>query len=71
MDDTKSRCQLIKMMTKFMKETSARHRLYVFIRQKLPLSRRHARQQRVHMTRSVHLHRHDVLTVPLTVQLQA
>ena len=26
---------------------------------------------RVRITRSVHLHMHDVLTVPLTVQLQA
>ena len=29
-----------------------------------------ARQQCAHMTRSVHLHRHDELTVPLTVLLQ-
>ena len=33
------------------------------------LTRRNARQQRAQMTRSVHLHRHDVLTVPLTVLL--
>ena len=33
------------------------------------LTRRTARQQRAHLTRSVHLHRRDVLTVPLTVIL--
>ena len=45
-----------------------------FHQKKKQLTRRNARQQRAHMTRSVHLHRHDVLTVPLsyyTVQLQA
>ena len=54
----------MKTMTKFEKET--RHRLYVFIKKKL-LTRRNAEQQRAHMTRSVHLHMHDVLTVSLTV----
>ena len=72
MDDTKSCYQLMKTMAKFEKET--RHRLYVFIKKKL-LTRRNAEQQRAHMTRSVHLHMHDVLTVPLivlyTVQVQA
>ena len=62
----------MKTMAKFEKET--RHRLYVFIKKKL-LTRRNAEQQRAHMTRSVHLHMHDVLTVPLivlyTVQVQA
>ena len=33
------------------------------------LTRRNARQHRTHMTCSVHFHRHDVLTVPLTVLL--
>ena len=33
---------------------------------KKKLTRRDARQQRVHMTRSVHLYKHDVLHVPLT-----
>ena len=55
----------MKTMTKFEKET--RHRLYVFIKKKKLLTRRNAEQQRAHMTRSVHLHMHDVLTVPLTV----
>ena len=62
----------MKTMAKFEKET--RHRLYVFIKKKL-LTRRNAEQQRAHMTRSVHLHMHDVLTVPLivlyAVQVQA
>ena len=53
-------------MTKFEKET--RRRLYVFIKNQQP-TRRNARQQRAQMTRSFHLHRHDVLTVPLTVLL--
>ena len=45
-----------------------------FHKKKNQLTRRNARQQRAYMTRSVHLHRHDVLTVSLsyyTVQLQA
>ena len=53
-------------MTKFEKET--RHRLYVFIKNQR-LTQRNARQQRAHATCSVHLHWHDVLTVPLTVLL--
>ena len=64
LDDTKSCYQLMKTMAKFEKET--RNRLYVFIKKKL-LTRRNAEQQHAHMTRSVHLHMHDVLTVPLTV----
>ena len=60
LNDMKSCCQLIKIMTKFEKET--RQRLYVLIKKK-QLSRRNARQQHAHMTRSVHFHRHDVLTV--------
>ena len=36
---------------------------YKFLLQKHQLTRRNARQQRAHMMRSVHLHRHDVLTV--------
>ena len=53
-------------MTKFEKET--RHWLYVFIKKKL-LTQRIARQQTMHMMGSVHLHRYDVLTVPVTVLL--
>ena len=34
--------------------------------QKQQFTRRNARQQRAHMTRSVPSYRHDVLTVPLT-----
>ena len=33
------------------------------------LIQQNARQQHAHMTHSVHLHRHEVLTVPLTVLL--
>ena len=72
LDDTKSCYQLIKTMTKFGKEI--RYRLYVFTkkqRQQQQFTRRNARHQRAHMIRSVHLRRHDVLTVPLTVLLQA
>ena len=54
-------------MTKFEKGTC--HRLYVFIKRQ-QLTRRNARQQRAHMTRFVHLHRLDVLTVPTIVLLQ-
>ena len=53
-------------MTKFEKET--RHWLYVFIKKKL-LTQQIARQQAMHMMGSVHLHRYDVLTVPVTVLL--
>ena len=51
-------------MTKFDKET--RHWLYGFIKKKnqQQLTRRNARQQRAQVTRSVHLRRYDVLTVP-------
>ena len=63
-------------MTKFVKET--RHWLYCFIKKKQQqqqLTRRNARQQRAHVTRSVHLRRYDVLTVPrmsyYTFQLEA
>ena len=54
-------------MTKFEKET--RHWLYVFIKKKKLLTQRIARQQTMHMMGSVHLHRYDVLTVPVTVLL--
>ena len=37
--------------------------------QKQQFTRRNARQQRAHMTRSVPSYRHDVVTVPLTVLL--
>ena len=47
-------------MTKFEKET--RHKLYVFIKNQQSTQQHHAL-----MTRSVHLHGHDVLPVPLTV----
>ena len=36
---------------------------------KQQLTQQNVRQQCVHMMRSVHLHRHDMLTVPLTVLL--
>ena len=54
-------------MTKFEKEI--RHRLYIFIKKNQLLTRQNARQQHTLMMHSVHLHRYDVLTVPLTVQL--
>ena len=54
-------------MTKFVKET--RQQVYLFIKKKQQLTQQNARQQHVHMTRSVHLHKHDMLTVPLTVLL--
>ena len=55
-------------MTKFEKEI--RHWLYIFIKKKNQLlTRQNARQQRTLMMHSVHLHKYDVLTVPLTVQL--
>ena len=65
----KSCYQLVKSMKKFGKET--RHQLFVFIKEKKnqQLTRRNARQQRARMTRSVHLHRHNELHVPLTVLL--
>ena len=61
-------------MTKFVKET--RHWLYGFIKKnQQQLTRRNVRQQRAHVTRSVHLRRYDVLTVPhmsyYTFQLEA
>ena len=63
-------------MTKFVKET--KHWLYGFIKKKKnqqQLTRRNARQQCAHVTRSVHLRRYDVLTVPhmsyYTFQLEA
>ena len=60
------------VVTKFEKETRDRLWLYVFIKKrkkkkKQQLTRQNARQQ--YMTRFVHLPWHDVLTVPLTVQL--
>ena len=60
------------MVPKFEKETRHRLGFYVFIKKrkrkkKATVTRRNARQQ--YMTRSVHLHRHDVLSVPLTVLL--
>ena len=58
-------------MTKFQKET--RHQLCVHFHKKKTTTTmaminfaKHA-----HMVCSVHLHRHDMLTDPLTVQLQA
>ena len=63
-------------MTKFVKET--RLWLYGFIKKKKnqqQLTRRNARQQCARVTRSVHLRRYDVLTVPhmsyYTFQLEA
>ena len=55
-------------MTKFEKET--RHWLNFFIKfKKKQLTRWNERKQLVHMTCSVHSHRHDVLTVSLTILL--
>ena len=56
-------------MTKFEKET--RHWLNFFIKltKKNQLTGGNERKQLVHMTCSVHLHRHDVLTVSLTILL--
>ena len=61
-------------MTKIEKET--RHWLYVLIKKNnnnnnsfKQLTRRNVRQLRTHLTRSVHLYGHDVLTVPFTVLL--
>ena len=50
-------------MTKFEKET--RHQLYVFIKMKNISLFDEMRDNSVHMTRSVHSHRHDALTVSL------
>ena len=58
--------QLIKTMTTFERET--RHPLEVSIKKK-QLTWQNVRQQCAHMMCSVHLHRHDMLTVPLTVLL--
>ena len=55
-------------MKKFEKET--RHRLYVFKKIKQKSTRKNARQQHARMTLSVHLHRHDVLHLSLTVLLR-
>ena len=57
-----TRYQLVKTMTKFEKET--RHRLYVFIETKNNSLLGEMRDNSAHMTRSVHSHRHDALTVP-------
>ena len=54
-------------MTKFEKET--RHRLYVFTKTKNNSSPGEMRDNSAHMTCSVHSHRHDTLTIPLTVLL--
>ena len=55
-------------MTNFEKKT--RHWLNFFIKlKKKQLTGGNERKQLVHMTCSVHLHRHDVLTVSLTVLL--
>ena len=56
-------------MTKF--EIENRHWLEVFVKEKQQLTRRNARQQRAHMTRSVQLHKDDVLTVPSIALLHA
>ena len=62
-------------MTKFQKET--RHQLCVHFHKKKQqqqwqrLTLQNVRQKHAHMVCSVHLHRHDMLTDPLTVQLQA
>ena len=49
-------------MTKFEKETI--HQLYVFTKTKNNSSPGEMRDNSAHMTRSVHSHRHDALTVP-------
>ena len=62
-------------MTKFQKET--RHQLCVHFHKKKQqqqwqrLTLQNVRQKHAYMACSVHLHRHDMLTDPLTVQLQA
>ena len=66
LDEKKACYQLIKILRKFEKETG--HRLYVFIKTKNSLLGE-MRDSSAHMTRSVHSHRHDALTVPLTVLL--
>ena len=56
-------------MTKFEKEI--KHRLYVVIKkqQQQQLTRQNARKKHTLMTLFVHLHKHEVSTVPLTVLL--
>lgn len=56
-------------MTKF--EIETRRRLYVFIekKQQQQLTQQNVRQQHMYMMQSVHQHRHDMFTVPLTVLL--
>ena len=44
---------------------------YTFPKRKKMLIRRNTRQQRAPITRSVHLHRHDLVTVLLTVLLRS
>ena len=51
--------QLIKTMTKFEKKLDISY-TFSSRKKKQPLTRRNARQQRAHMTRSVRLHGHDV-----------
>ena len=67
LDDKKACYQLVTTMKKFEKET--RHRLYVFIKTKNNSLLGEMRDNSAHMTRSVHSHRHDALTVPLMVLL--
>ena len=63
LDDKKACYQLVKTVTKFEKET--RHQLYVFKKTKNNSLLDEMRDNSAHMTRSVHSHRHDALTVSL------
>ena len=67
LDETKSCYQLIKTKTKFEKEI--KNQSYIVMKKNWQLTWWNVRQQCVHMTCSVHLHRHDMLTFLLTVLL--
>ena len=58
---------IIQNYDKFEKETS--HQLYIFIERKQHLAWWNVRQQHAYMTSSVHLHKRDLLIIPLTVLL--
>ena len=60
-DDKKACYQLLKTMTKFEKET--RHQLYVFIKMKNNSLFDEMRDNSAYMTRSVHSHRHDAVSL--------
>ena len=61
--------KLIKIWQNLKKKLDNSYQVFIFIKKQQQLSWQNVGQRHVHMTSSVHFHRHDMIIVPLTVLL--